>query len=87
MTQQLQRTLQNVEVLLKQANATFRDLSVIIAYVRNFGDLDEVRRRLKEQFGDIPTQVIVAPVCRPGWLVEVEGQAIVPITRPEFPAF
>jgi hypothetical protein len=29
----------------------------------------------------------VAPVCRPGWLVEVEGTALIDVSRPEFAAF
>jgi hypothetical protein len=28
-----------------------------------------------------------APVCRPGWLVEIEGIAIIAASEPELPAF
>jgi len=34
-----------------------------------------------------PVQVVVAPVCRPGWLVEVEGLAIIPASNPDLPPF
>ncbi len=62
-----------MEALLKPAGATLKDMCVLIAYVRDPGDQAVVWERIREQFGDIPMDVIVAPVCRPEWLVEVEG--------------
>ena len=84
---QLDRTLENVEALLKQGGAGFNDLCVLIVYVRDLSDFDDVRRQLRDRFGDMPIEVVVAPVCRPGWLIEVEGQAIVPASNPELPDF
>ena len=46
-----------------------------------------VRRVLGERFGDMPMVFVVAPVCRPGWLVELECLAVVPQERSEFAPF
>lgn len=86
-TRQLDRTMENVEALLKQAGATLADMAVFLVYVRDVSDCSIVRCQMRERFGDAPIQVVVAPVCRPGWLVEVEGKAVIPANRPELPPF
>ena len=45
------------------------------------------QRQMRDRFGDAPIEVVLAPVCRPGWLIEVEGEAIVPESNSELPAF
>jgi enamine deaminase RidA (YjgF/YER057c/UK114 family) len=84
---QLDRALENIEALLKQAGAGFMDACVFIVYVRNPGDLGIIQQVMSERFGQFPIQVVVAPVCRPGWLVELECQAIVADNNPTLPAF
>ncbi|MCX7015201.1 MAG: Rid family hydrolase [Candidatus Sumerlaeota bacterium] len=84
---QLDRTLDNVEALLKQAGAALKDLCMVIVYVRDASDHAFAQRRMRERFGDAPIGYAVAPVCRPGWLIEVEGQAILPASNPGLPAF
>jgi len=86
-SRQLDRTLENVEALLNQADATFKDVCAFIVYVRDPSDFVVAWRQMKERFGDTPIEVVVAPVCRPGWLIEVECQAIVSAPNPELPAF
>lgn len=73
---QLDRTLENVGALLMDADAGFGDVSLFIVYVRDPSDLDLVKREMSNRFGSVPVQVVSAPVCRPGWLVEIECQAI-----------
>lgn len=84
---QLDRALSNVEALLQDADATLRDVCMFIVYVRDPSDLVAVEQAVRERFGPTPIQVVVAPVCRPGWLVEIECQAIVPASNPALPAF
>jgi enamine deaminase RidA (YjgF/YER057c/UK114 family) len=84
---QLDRTLENIEVLLKQAGATLRDMGVFIVYIRDPGDQAVAWRRMRERLAGAPIEVVVAPVCRPGWLIEVEGQAVVPASNPALPVF
>jgi enamine deaminase RidA (YjgF/YER057c/UK114 family) len=87
MSRQLDRTLVNIEALLRQAGATYEEVCVFVVYVRDPSDLASAWRQMRERFGDVPTVVAVAPVCRPGWLVEVECQAIVSASNPGLPPF
>lgn len=84
---QLDRTLQNIDALLREAGATFRDTCVFIVYVRDPIDVDTVNKALSERLGEAPYQIVVAPVCRPGWLIEIECQAVVSTSCPALPAF
>ena len=85
--QQLDRTLLNIDALLKQAGAALDDACMFIAYVRDPSDLALVQNVLQNRLGEAPFQVTLAPVCRPGWLVEIECQAVIPASNPALPAF
>jgi enamine deaminase RidA (YjgF/YER057c/UK114 family) len=84
---QLDRTLENMEALLAQAGATLADMSHFIVYVRDPADHETARRQMRDRFPDVPLVVVTAPVCRPGWLIEVEGMAVVGEANAELPAF
>jgi len=84
---QLERALDNVDALLRQAGATSCDLAVLIAYVRDPADAALVRSQLQQRCGMVPVEVVVAAICRPRWLVEVEGVAVTAAARMELPAF
>ena len=62
-------------------------MGLFVVYVRDSSDAAFVELRMRERVGDAPVQVVAAPVCRPGWLVEVEGYAIIPSANPGAPAF
>lgn len=84
---QLDRTLENIEALLATAGANSGDFASIIVYLRDPADGDLVEAALRERMGDVPFILVNAPVCRPGWLVEIEGIAIIPAARPDLPEF
>ncbi len=84
---QFDRTIENIGALLEQAGATIADMSLFIVYVRDPADAAKARDEMRLRFGDAPVVAVTAPVCRPGWLIEVEGQAIVPISDPSLPEF
>ena len=84
---QLDRTLENVDALLKQAGAQLKDMKILIVYVRDSNDIGVVRQQLQDRMGNRPIAITVAAVCRPGWLIEIEGIAIIPTSRPELPAY
>ncbi len=84
---QLYRTLKNIEVLLKNAHAGFNDVCSFLVYVRDASDAKIVYEEMRKNFGNIPMQVVIASVCRPGWLVEIECQAISEAVNPDFPEF
>jgi enamine deaminase RidA (YjgF/YER057c/UK114 family) len=86
-SRQLDRTLENVEALLAQAGATLADMGVFLVYVRDPSDFPIACQRMRERVGDAPMAVVVAPVCRPGWLIEVEGMALVAGDSPGLPGW
>lgn len=84
---QLDRTLGNIASLLAAAGATLADMLVFIVYLRDPTDHARILPALRERLGDAPLLVLDAPVCRPGWLIEIEGIAAVPANHPELPPF
>ncbi len=73
---QTARMIENVEVLLKEADCSFVDVTHIIVYLRDCSDFEIVNEIFRSEFPDIPYLITLAPVCRPGWLVEMECMAI-----------
>ena len=84
---QFDRTFENVAALLKKKNARLEDLQILLVYVRDPADRQVVQSRLRKEFGPVPSEVLLSPVCRPGWLIEAEGMAIIKTDRPDLPAF
>ncbi len=84
---QLERTLGNISALLASANAAMSDLAHMIVYLRNPEDGPLVEELLQREYHNIPMVLVHAPVCRPGWLIEIEGMACVAADNPGFPAF
>jgi enamine deaminase RidA (YjgF/YER057c/UK114 family) len=86
-SRQFDRAVENIDALMSGAGATLADLASILVYIRDPSDHALIWRRCREQFGSVPIQIVVAPVCRPGWLIELEGLAVVPDSNSELPAF
>jgi enamine deaminase RidA (YjgF/YER057c/UK114 family) len=84
---QLERALANVDALLRSGGARIEDMTHFVVYLRDSSDYPIVRNYLSERFPEIPRLILRAAVCRPEWLVEVEGIAIAPHTAPALPAF
>lgn len=76
---QTERMWENVETLLKEAECTFGHVCHLLVYLRDIADYAVVRDMFEERFPDIPKVYLLAPVCRPGWLVEMECMAVKPI--------
>ena len=84
---QTHRMWDNVEALLREADSSYDEVTVMIVYLRDFADYDVVRRLYDERFPEKPRIIVHAPVCRSGWLIEMECMAIKPMdsaTMPEF---
>lgn len=73
---QLDRTLDNIDALLAEAGAAAADMTGWIVYLRDAGDAGIIDAALRERLGQAAILIVRAPVCRPGWLVEIEGIAI-----------
>ena len=70
------RMLENVEKLLEEASMDLQDMMHAIVYLRDFSDYNEISRILDEKLIEIPKIIVEAPVCRSGWLIEMECMAI-----------
>ncbi len=84
---QLERSIENIEALLGRAGASLSDMLVLIVYVRDAADHEFVGVKMDELAPGIPAAVVSAPICRPGWLIEVEGIASVAASNPGLPSF
>ena len=73
---QTYRMLENVEVLLAEAGAGFSDLAQVIVYLRDIFDYKLVNDIFNEKLPDVPKVIVLAPVCRPTWLIEMECIAL-----------
>ena len=84
---QLDHTLANVEALLRAGRAGLDDLMHLLVYLRDPTDFARVDDDLGRRFPGLPRLVVHGPVCRPEWLVEIEGIAVTPNDAPELPSF
>ena len=84
---QTHRMWDNVEALLREADSSYDEVTVMIVYLRDFADYDVVRRLYDECFPEKPRIIVHAPVCRSGWLIEMECMAIKPMDNATMPEF
>lgn len=77
----------NVEALLGEAGCTYDDVMQMIVYLRDIADYDTVRQLYDERFPHTPRVIVLAPVCRSRWLVEMECMAIRSEAARQFPAY
>ena len=84
---QTHRMWENVEALLKEAECTYDHVSEMVAYLRDMADYELVHELYEERFHGKPYVIVHAPVCRPGWLIEMECMAIKAVSKPEHAAF
>ncbi|MBD5355768.1 MAG: hypothetical protein HDR88_02025 [Bacteroides sp.] len=75
----------NVEALLKAADCDWADVGQILVYLRDPADYPVVAEMFEERFPDTPHIILLAPVCRPGWLIEMECMAMKPISTDFLP--
>ena len=70
------RMWENIEKLLEEGGSGWNDVRQIAVYLRNASDYATVAPMFETMFPDIPYVIVHAPVCRPGWLIEMECIAI-----------
>jgi enamine deaminase RidA (YjgF/YER057c/UK114 family) len=73
---QIKRVLENISVLLQEANCEMDDIAHLIIYLRDIADYKTVESYMESQYPHIPKVIVLAPVCRPEWLIEMECMAI-----------
>ena len=84
---QLDHALDNVDALLRSGSASLADMMHLLVYLRDPSDFARVDRHLAGRFPDLPIQIVQGAVCRPEWLIEVEGIAVTPNDAPALPSF
>ncbi len=72
---QAERMLTNVGALLAEAGCGWEDVAPMIVYLRDGADHAVVDDLFARRFPDVPRVIVAAPVCRPGWLIEMECMA------------
>ena len=71
------RTLDNVEALVSPHGCDLGDFSHLLIYLRNPLQYNDVRRVVDQRVpSTVPRIYLHGPVCRPTWLVEIEGIAL-----------
>lgn len=84
---QLDRTLENIDALLLSGDASLGDMKYLIVYLRDPADYAAVEKHLSAEFPGLPVFVVVGAVCRPEWLIEIEGVGIGRNDAPNLPSF
>ena len=69
---QTERMLENVEVLMNEAGSSLSDIAQAIVYLRDTADYSVVKKIFSDKGFEFPYLIVHAPVCRPGWLIEME---------------
>ncbi len=73
---QCRRVIENIAALLKEGGAELSNVLSATLYMRDPADCAIVRKEFENVFAAEPV-FLIAPVCRPGWLVECECIAVV----------
>lgn len=81
---QVYRMWENVTALLDEADCAFDDLMQIIVYLRDMADYKLVNKLFGQKFPTVPKVIVLAPICRPGWLVEMECIASKALCNPQY---
>lgn len=84
---QAARMIENVETLLTEAECGFNDIAQITVYLRDSSDYSVVSKIFSERFPSKPYVIVKAPVCRPGWLIEMECMAVKENSDSSLPEF
>ncbi len=72
---QTRRALENISAVLIEGGFSKNDLSNFMVYLRDPSDYEIVKSVIDQYCENLPAIYADAPVCRPGWLVEIEGTA------------
>ena len=73
---QTYRMWENVEKLLEEGGSSMNDVMEMLVYLRDMADYETVRTLFDGRFPRTPKVFLLAPVCRPTWLIEMECVAL-----------
>ncbi|MBQ8047079.1 MAG: hypothetical protein IJ196_04045 [Prevotella sp.] len=84
---QCHRMWDNVGTLLQEAECDFDNAAYMIVYLRDMADYEVVKKLFEERFLNVPYIIVNAPICRNGWLIEMECMAVKAVSNPEYEPF
>jgi enamine deaminase RidA (YjgF/YER057c/UK114 family) len=85
---QTRRSLENIRVLLDASDSSIDDIVYLIVYFRDLGGAEQVDSYLKTTLHPhIPYILLKGTVCRPEWLIEIEGMAISKEHHPQYKGY
>jgi enamine deaminase RidA (YjgF/YER057c/UK114 family) len=84
---QTARVFENICVLLEEANCSMQDVAHLLIYLRDVADYAFVNSYMQAHYPSLPKVILLAPVCRPGWLIEMECVAIKEMSNSQFYSF
>lgn len=85
---QTERMITNIKALLESADGSLSDLRVCAVYLRDTADAPIVKKKLAELLPPgVPHIILRGSVCRPNWLIEMDGVAANNNGNPDFPPF
>jgi len=87
LAKQAERGFDNIKALLREAEAGMDDVNSMIVYLRDRSDSIFIENYLATNYPGIPTIIVLAAVCRSGWLIEIECTAIKSMDNPRFRNF
>jgi enamine deaminase RidA (YjgF/YER057c/UK114 family) len=72
------RILENINALLESQGASLKDMAYLVTYLRDPHSKDVVLDIIKQHIPEnLPLIIVNGSVCRPAWLVEIEGVGII----------
>ena len=63
------------------------DIGQMLVYLRDAADYAVVREMFDQRFPEMPKVILLAPVCRPGWLIEMECMGTKMMKHTPYPDF
>lgn len=78
------RMMENISALLTESDSGSEDIKSSILYLRDASDYAVIHALFKERWPLLDPVFVQAPVCRPGWLIEMECIAISPNFNADF---
>lgn len=82
---QTARITENMAALLREGNASWKDVLQVLIYLRHTADGEKVRRYMEAHHPSVPVLLVEAPGFRPEWLIEMECMAVCRKNDPLYP--
>jgi len=80
-SKQTEKTMQNIQMLLKEAGTTMDSICRIVVYLTDIRYREEVYQEMGKWLKGVhpcSTGIVVPALARPEWVVEIEVTAVIP---------